>query len=578
MNTMANLGISETALDQAIQRAADYVFEVQRPDGSWSDFVPSSPSATGSALILLIKHDRERFAPIIDEGTRWLTDTQLVDGSWGYAAATPDDPHPFGRTYAPGSGPDRDATCAAIAALHLADPQRNATAIRKGMAWLNGPGGGIPAMLAQLASHGIPHLIAAGFIGDEFKKRYPIELVLLPQRLRRKVSFLFPVVLGMGLLQSRTRRYGPLRRILNRIAEPRALDWLYELQRFDGFQGALESSTLIAGPVATALIDAGFARTDPRARVIVECSVEFFARTVRPGGCWSIEPDLECSATELMTLGLQEAGYAADERLTRTQQWLRGAQLEESFFATGAPGGGWPWRSPDGWPNSDDTSFSSTALANWGFSTADHQLRKGIDWLLAMQHSSGAWSCFVRNSRLAFDEACPVYTAHALIALHATGHGLAHPAVAKALTWLREVQHPDGSVRSVWYRKMTAGTAIVLDAYGRYGLTGRPESQRCRDWLLRKQNPDGGWGDGLGASSTVEESAWALCGLLSADPRPTEATARAAAWLLDAQQDYGGWRPDAVGYYFQDLTYSSDHLANGIAIKALARFRRALSS
>lgn len=66
---------------------------------------------------------------------------------------------------------------------------------------------------------------------------------------------------------------------------------------------------------------------------------------------------------------------------------------------------------------------------------------------------------------------------------------------------------------------------------------------KMTDFLIAKQNSDGGWGYHPAAPSAVEATAWALAALLSSPQTPplAEVSARARDWLVQAQRGDGSW-------------------------------------
>ena len=113
---------------------------------------------------------------------------------------------------------------------------------------------------------------------------------------------------------------------------------------------------------------------------------------------------------------------------------------------------------------------------------------------------------------------------------------------------------------------LTYGTARVLCALAEFpkrqhALNSQSSAltSRAIQWLVRSQNPDGGWGGAVGVVSSVEESALAVEALASAaiwDPPNLETSlARGAAWLLDRVEN-GQWKqPAPIGFYFAKLWY-----------------------
>jgi squalene-hopene/tetraprenyl-beta-curcumene cyclase len=412
----------------------------------------------------------------------------------------------------------------------------------------------------------------AGLCDARRVPKIPIEIALARKALRHRMSFTVPGIFALGLMQARTQPRGWARRLVARAAEAPALAYFRQLQRFDGYAGGFEESPLLAGVVLMALARAGLLpQVNRRCR-------GFLLETRRGDGSWAVDRDLELTASTAVVMGLQEAGFAGDGRLTPTLYRLLSAQRPDRCPGTGVPAGGWSWAMPSGWPDVDDTAAALTVLPGWGARAAAPAMVTGVDWLLDMQRRDGSWGCFVTRGTVDLDGPCPILAAHALEGLRASGRlTVGHPRIRRAFTALGKAQRPDGSFGSLWYRPHTLGTAAVLTAYGKYGLRPTTPARRAADWLLATQLPDGGWGDGTDRKPTVEETAWALHGLLeSGHPPRSDALARAADWLVRRQTPEGGWTPAVVGVYFPGLYYSDDHVANGYALRALAAYRRRL--
>ena len=62
------------------------------------------------------------------------------------------------------------------------------------------------------------------------------------------------------------------------------------------------------------------------------------------------------------------------------------------------------------------------------------------------------------------------------------------------------------------------------------------------EWLLQRQNADGGWGYSGGGSRT-EATAYALLALAAGLPREIRAAERAFLWLRSTERGDGGWAP-----------------------------------
>jgi squalene-hopene/tetraprenyl-beta-curcumene cyclase len=397
--------------------------------------------------------------------------------------------------------------------------------------------------------------------------RIPIEIALLPRRMHRRMSFIMPAVLATGIMHARLRPAGAIRRRIGRRAEARALAYLREIQEFEGPDGGCEESVLVAATIIFGLSRAGVGGD------VVEHNLRYVLRTARPDGSWPIDRDLELSGTCYVTQGLQAAGWADDPRLRPTRRWIERSQRRVPLAATGCPPGGWGWSMPSSWPDTDDTSHALLTLARFGVEERDEHVRDGVSWLHAMRNGNGSWSCFVRDGRLMFDAPCAACTSHAAAALHAFQGRRTD--LDRAVRWLARAQRRDGAVPCVWFRDLTSGTARVLETLGALGLAESETARGCLRWLLGHQEPDGGWGDGQGAEPTVEETAWAVLGLISAGHAGHPATAAGVRWLMAGQRPDGTWPASLVGYYYPELTYWCDAMANGYALQALGRFRGA---
>jgi squalene-hopene/tetraprenyl-beta-curcumene cyclase len=150
----------------------------------------------------------------------------------------------------------------------------------------------------------------------------------------------------------------------------------------------------------------------------------------------------------------------------------------------------------------------------------------------------------------------------------------------RALQYLRRRQREDGSFDSLWFRAFTRGTTAVIEALADLGLGDEPIVYRAAKWLRTHQNADGGWGDGQGASSTAEETAWAVAALLRlGSVRYSEEIERGIGWLVDRQRADGGWDAAAVGLYFSSIVYSNTFYSLSYPLIALSRYgRRELNS
>jgi len=217
-------------------------------------------------------------------------------------------------------------------------------------------------------------------------------------------------------------------------------------------------------------------------------------------------------------------------------------------------------------------------------------IRAGLWWLLRLQNRDGGWPTFCRGwGTLPFDRSGADLTAHVLRAfatwqsqieadeVYAQALTVAQQAsslpgfplpdgageVAHGLEYLQRTQRDDGSWLPLWFGNQhalddenpTYGTARVLAAYRDLGLLGDDTAQRGIAWLLKSQNPDGGWGGAAGTASTIEETALAVEILLDAGSSGASAAERGLMWLVESVEQGGLKNPSPIGFYFAKLWY-----------------------
>ncbi|HEV2372330.1 MAG TPA: prenyltransferase/squalene oxidase repeat-containing protein [Streptosporangiaceae bacterium] len=552
---------------EAVRAAVGYLFDRQRADGAWTDRLSSSPMTTAMGILAFARADPAAHRDRIAAGLAWLERNQRADGGWSMADTFPPS--------SPGT------TAFAVAAFEALAPTTTRDRIDRAQAFIAANGGEsvIPGMQGPgprswPAAAAIAYVLAG--LRDPSQQPYqPFEVMLLPAKLRNKVSIGLPGVLALGIMQARTMKAGPLRRIAQRAAEPKALAWLRSVL---GPNGGVEECPMLSAFIYIGLAEAGVAEDIQRA------SLSYLLETQRDDGSWAVDRDLEIAVTAYAILGLAEVeDVALDSRLEATREWLLSTQWTEPFLPLDMPAGAWSWNVPSGWPESEDTAVVLSALGLLGLRQGHPAIARGLDWLRTRQNRNGSWSEWVRNSNLLNDRPCAGVTAHVLMALHDHGEPFGRRSPGeRALRYLERAQRPDGATPSIWFRDDTHGTAKVLEAYAAIGRKRDQVALNARRFLLEQQRPDGAWPVDVvvGAESgTVEETSWAVFALLAAgeDPWSTPVT-EAVEWLLDRQDSDGTWPESPVGLYFDDLCYASDLITHTYTLRALGRWCRATST
>lgn len=266
-----------------------------------------------------------------------------------------------------------------------------------------------------------------------------------------------------------------------------------------------------------------------------------WARTVKaePGG-WCFEhanefyPDLDDTAMVLMALADQFAPSAG--------------QVTTPHSSIG--------------PRSADPTEAAAAKM---LDRATHAIRRGEDWMLAMQNRDGGWGAFDRDNTRQFlchvpfadhnamiDPSTPDLTARVLESLGQLGRRVGDKAVDRAVRYLRSAQEADGSWFGRWGVNYIYGTWQSLIGLRAVGVpTDDPQMARGANWLLAWQQSCGGWGESPDSYAdphkrgqgpvTASQTAWAVMGLLAAGMREHPAVARGVQYLIDAQNDDGTW-------------------------------------
>ncbi len=204
---------------------------------------------------------------------------------------------------------------------------------------------------------------------------------------------------------------------------------------------------------------------------------------------------------------------------------------------------------PSGWyfeylnphyPDVDDTAMVTMALKRTGGARAAPAVKRGVNWLLAMQNDDGGWSAFDRTrnrpvlEHVPFadhnaiqDPSCPDITGRVLECLGHCGITTANASVRKAIDFIKETQDKDGPWFGRWGVNYIYGTWQTLT--GLRAVSERMDHKYIRksiDWLRSVQKPDGSFGEscdtyenpklkGRGAS-TPSQTAWGAMALMAA--------------------------------------------------------------
>lgn len=351
------------------------------------------------------------------------------------------------------------------------------------------------------------------------------------------------------------------------------LAWIVRHQDADGAWGGIQPPWIYS---VIALRASGFAIDHP----ILERSLRALDEhwSYERNGCRFIQAsESPVWDTLLAILAMQECGRILDDMpsLQSAVDWLLAHECRTrgdwSQLTPSADPGGWAFeRANRHYPDIDDTAVAILVLSRFRSSARGNELagpiQRAIDWVTAMQSDNGGWGAFDRNNdtriitRIPFcdfgevlDPPSADVTAHVVEAFAAAGIGRDAPVMRRALDYLWSEQEPAGCWFGRWGVNYLYGTSAVLPALRAAGEDMRQERAiRAAEWLLGRQNDDGGWGETCASymdlslagrgESTASQTAWAMLALLAVDTLACrEPLARATAYLLSTQRG-GTWK------------------------------------
>jgi len=317
--------------------------------------------------------------------------------------------------------------------------------------------------------------------------------------------------------------------------------------------------------------------------------------------CLSPVWDTCLSAHAMLEAGDEESVEAAKKGC----DWLIDRQILEvkGDWIKKAPDlrpGGWAFQYwNDHYPDVDDTAVVGMAMHRTGDPKYKESIARAEEWVIGMQSSNGGWGAFdIDNNKdylnyvpfadhgALLDPPTEDVSARCLSFLAQLGHGTEHPVVAKGLKYLKDTQGEDGSWYGRWGTNYVYGTWSVLCALNMLGEPhDAPYIRKAVDWMLSRQNPDGGWGED-GATyfegreaeckeSTPSQTSWAVLGLMAVGEVDNPAVQRGIEFIMSAKNEDGKWEEPwftAVG--FPRIFYLRYHgYSSFFPIWALARFK-----
>lgn len=315
--------------------------------------------------------------------------------------------------------------------------------------------------------------------------------------------------------------------------------------------------------------------------------------------------------TALALHALVEAGEATHApTIQKGLNWLKGKQITNFVgdWAAQAPTlkpGGWAFQYENAYyPDVDDTAVVGMIMDRADRHHYLEQIDTASAWIQGMQSRNGGWGAFDIDNHYYYLNYIPFsdhgalldpptadVSARCLGFLAQLGLKKNDVRILKALKYIKKNQEKDGSWFGRWGTNYIYGTWSVLCALNAVDEDMRqPYIQKAVNWLLARQNPDGGWGED-GASywiekkqeckaSTPSQTSWALLGLMAAGAIEHAAVERGVKYLINCPRDKGRWQEDlftAVG--FPRVFYLKYHgYARYFPLWALSRYRNLKNS
>jgi squalene-hopene/tetraprenyl-beta-curcumene cyclase len=576
-------GSRAEAVRSSINRATAALMARQRANGSWAGEVIMAARHT-AYYILASNHTGYFDQPYYQRSLEWLKSSQQPDGTWGVSALTP----------TASSIPNTAVSALALEVAGVPKDDPKLVAAKRYIA----SHGGVDAL--DPLTQTMYALFGRNSWDSDALKQFDVTALLVPNdspaSLRRRPAWWREAYVPVSTLRAlhSTKELSLAEKQGLRKAE----EWMLSHQLSDGAWFTGIPTTF--GVMAVHDLD------PEKYRGKMEDGFMFLRSLKLPNG-YQRPFELSVWDTSIAVVALRSAGMSAcDPDLQRTIEWMNSAQTPGGLEMSEAAPGGWSYN-PGGliYPDGDDTSFGLWAMSRLMARSSHSEYRRrasvqrATEWVLYMQGDDGGWATFIQDDNKENDTKLPTgiedpsipdITGHALSGLGAAGFKASDERIRQAIEYLQRSQTAEGSWYGRWGLSYLYGTAAVL--VGLHDVEAdmqTPFVRKAADWLIRSQNADGGWGEAfngwdaargisyteLTRTSTAEQTAWAVMGLLTDDrPEAREAVERGVDYLLNTQRPEGDWQPGAYTVLGID-PYTNTLYATHWPLMALGYYQRA---
>lgn len=323
-----------------------------------------------------------------------------------------------------------------------------------------------------------------------------------------------------------------------------------------------------------------------------------------------------------------------DTTLKKSYRFIKHSQIKEevrvhSEFFRHDSVGGWPFSTqPHGWPITDCTAEGLKLMLyhrkNIDTRGADDvMLKKSCDLLLSFQNKDGGWASYELSRSPGWIELlnpseifgnimidysyteCSSAAIQALLKFRQQFPEYRQQEVSssieRGIKFILSQQREDGSWYGSWAVCFTYGTWFgteALCAYLKNGLMKQGEEarkalQKTTNFILSKQNADGGWGESFEsclkktyiatAESQVVNTAWALLSLLAIAGNASDANLKgpiqkAVLFIEKSQLPDGDFKQEHInGVFNHSCMISYTNYRNIFPLWALGRYRKTLN-